>query len=300
MTAEEIEEFYEGFSNATIWPIYHDLVAKPEFHREWWDAYVSVNHRFAEKAAEHRRQGRHGVGARLPAPAGPADAARAAARPADRVLPAHPVPAGRAVPAAAVAPADPRGPARRRPGRLPAARRGRQLRAPGAAAGRPQDPPRPDLPARRPHGAGRGVPDLDRLRAASRSWPGPSQVVERAKAIREALGNPSKIFLGHRPARLHQGHLRAAARLQRADQRRSSRRRGRRVRPGGGAVAGAGRAVPRSCATTSTAWSAGSTATWAGSAGRRSATCTRPTRARRWRRSTAPPTSWWSRRSATA
>ena len=109
-----------------------------------------------------RGQGRHGLGARLPAPAGPADAARAAARPPDRVLPAHPVPAGRAVPAAALATADPRGAARGRPGRLPDARRGRQLRAPGAAAGRPQDPPRPDLPARRPHGAGGGVPDLDR------------------------------------------------------------------------------------------------------------------------------------------
>jgi trehalose 6-phosphate synthase len=48
----EIEEFYEGFSNATLWPLYHDLVAKPEFHREWWDAYVAVNRRFAERAAQ--------------------------------------------------------------------------------------------------------------------------------------------------------------------------------------------------------------------------------------------------------
>ena len=52
MTQEEIEEFYEGFSNATLWPLYHDVVAKPEFHREWWDTYVTVNRRFAERAAE--------------------------------------------------------------------------------------------------------------------------------------------------------------------------------------------------------------------------------------------------------
>jgi trehalose 6-phosphate synthase len=52
MNAEEIERFYEGFSNGTLWPLYHDVVAKPEFHREWWDSYVSVNRRFAEKAAE--------------------------------------------------------------------------------------------------------------------------------------------------------------------------------------------------------------------------------------------------------
>jgi trehalose 6-phosphate synthase len=57
MTQEEIENFYEGFSNATLWPLYHDVVAKPEFHREWWDSYVSVNQRFAEKAAEIASEG---------------------------------------------------------------------------------------------------------------------------------------------------------------------------------------------------------------------------------------------------
>ena len=51
MSQREYEEFYEGFSNGTLWPLYHDLVAKPEIHREWWDAYVDVNQRFAEAAA---------------------------------------------------------------------------------------------------------------------------------------------------------------------------------------------------------------------------------------------------------
>lgn len=51
ISQEEYEEYYEGFSNATLWPLYHDLVAKPEFHREWWDSYVTVNRRFAEAAA---------------------------------------------------------------------------------------------------------------------------------------------------------------------------------------------------------------------------------------------------------
>ena len=54
---EEIKEFYEGFSNGTLWPLYHDVVAKPEFHREWWDCYVKINRRFAEKAAEHAADG---------------------------------------------------------------------------------------------------------------------------------------------------------------------------------------------------------------------------------------------------
>ncbi|MCW2831310.1 MAG: trehalose-6-phosphate synthase, partial [Aeromicrobium sp.] len=56
LSEDEVEEYYEGFSNATLWPLYHDVVAPPEFHREWWDSYVRVNRRFAEKAAKVARQ----------------------------------------------------------------------------------------------------------------------------------------------------------------------------------------------------------------------------------------------------
>ncbi len=52
LSAQEVVEYYEGFSNATLWPLYHDVVAPPEFHREWWDSYVTVNQRFADRAAE--------------------------------------------------------------------------------------------------------------------------------------------------------------------------------------------------------------------------------------------------------
>jgi len=48
----EIDEYYLGFSNATVWPLYHDAVRTPEFHRAWWQAYRSVNRRFAEAVAE--------------------------------------------------------------------------------------------------------------------------------------------------------------------------------------------------------------------------------------------------------
>jgi trehalose 6-phosphate synthase len=54
---QEIKEFYEGFSNATLWPLYHDVVAKPLFHREWWDTYVTVNRRFADAAARAAAEG---------------------------------------------------------------------------------------------------------------------------------------------------------------------------------------------------------------------------------------------------
>ncbi len=48
----EIQLFYEGFSNATLWPLFHDALVPPEYHRTWWDSYRSVNERYAKVAAE--------------------------------------------------------------------------------------------------------------------------------------------------------------------------------------------------------------------------------------------------------
>ncbi|CAN5203864.1 MAG: trehalose-6-phosphate synthase [Nocardioidaceae bacterium] len=57
LQAEEVEDYYEGFSNSTLWPLYHDVVAPPSYHRRWWDAYVRVNQRFADRAAEVAEDG---------------------------------------------------------------------------------------------------------------------------------------------------------------------------------------------------------------------------------------------------
>ncbi|RBY96886.1 trehalose-6-phosphate synthase [Blastococcus sp. TF02-8] len=51
LSEEEVDRYYEGMSNASLWPLYHDVVEKPEYHRTWWDTYVQVNKRFAERAA---------------------------------------------------------------------------------------------------------------------------------------------------------------------------------------------------------------------------------------------------------
>ena len=51
LSALDIELYYEGFSNATLWPLFHDVVVPPEYHREWWNAYRDVNTRFAEATA---------------------------------------------------------------------------------------------------------------------------------------------------------------------------------------------------------------------------------------------------------
>ncbi|MGC4896911.1 alpha,alpha-trehalose-phosphate synthase (UDP-forming) [Micromonospora sp. DT31] len=51
LSAEDLRDHYEGFANATLWPLYHDAVEQPEYHRRWWEAYQRVNQRFAEAAA---------------------------------------------------------------------------------------------------------------------------------------------------------------------------------------------------------------------------------------------------------
>ena len=51
LSAEDVADHYEGFSNSTIWPLYHDAIVPPTFTRRWWDTYQMVNAVFAERAA---------------------------------------------------------------------------------------------------------------------------------------------------------------------------------------------------------------------------------------------------------
>jgi trehalose 6-phosphate synthase len=52
LSAEEVDRYYEGQSNATIWPLFHDAVEQPTHQRQWREAYETVNRRFADAAAE--------------------------------------------------------------------------------------------------------------------------------------------------------------------------------------------------------------------------------------------------------
>jgi trehalose 6-phosphate synthase len=36
MSGSEFDGFYAGFSNKTLWPLYHDSIREPHFHRSWW------------------------------------------------------------------------------------------------------------------------------------------------------------------------------------------------------------------------------------------------------------------------
>ncbi len=46
LSDSDLENYYEGQSNASIWPLYHDAVETPVFDRHWSEVYRDVNRRF--------------------------------------------------------------------------------------------------------------------------------------------------------------------------------------------------------------------------------------------------------------
>ena len=48
LTQEEQTNFYEGFSNEIIWPLFHDLQSRCRFFPTYWDYYQRVNKKFAQ------------------------------------------------------------------------------------------------------------------------------------------------------------------------------------------------------------------------------------------------------------
>lgn len=47
LSAEDVELYYEGFSNDSLWPLYHDALRESTYSAEQWDAYRRVNERFS-------------------------------------------------------------------------------------------------------------------------------------------------------------------------------------------------------------------------------------------------------------
>ena len=57
LTREEVEAYYDGFANRTLWPLFHDLVGRTIFDERWWKIYGQVNRKFAEAVAESAAPG---------------------------------------------------------------------------------------------------------------------------------------------------------------------------------------------------------------------------------------------------
>ncbi|MFQ5843588.1 MAG: bifunctional alpha,alpha-trehalose-phosphate synthase (UDP-forming)/trehalose-phosphatase [Planctomycetota bacterium] len=52
LSAGEVRRYYRGFSNRTLWPLFHSFVDRSGFERRDWEAYESVNLRFAAATAD--------------------------------------------------------------------------------------------------------------------------------------------------------------------------------------------------------------------------------------------------------
>ena len=57
LTAEEIEGFYYGFSNRTIWPLFHYFMEYSEAEQSFWEIYKQVNQKYADEVLRHYQEG---------------------------------------------------------------------------------------------------------------------------------------------------------------------------------------------------------------------------------------------------
>jgi trehalose 6-phosphate synthase len=53
ISPEEAYDYYLGYANSIIWPLFHDLQSKCDFNPQYWYTYMEVNRRFARTIAEN-------------------------------------------------------------------------------------------------------------------------------------------------------------------------------------------------------------------------------------------------------
>ncbi len=52
LSRQDVRDFYHGFSNRTIWPLFHGFILQSYFDINYWEAYKRVNRLFTEKVLE--------------------------------------------------------------------------------------------------------------------------------------------------------------------------------------------------------------------------------------------------------
>ncbi|QNK62045.1 bifunctional alpha,alpha-trehalose-phosphate synthase (UDP-forming)/trehalose-phosphatase [Pedobacter sp. PAMC26386] len=57
LTPDEINLYYEGFSNEVLWPVFHYMVTYAHFEQTYWDFYQSVNDKFKQVVIRHLNEG---------------------------------------------------------------------------------------------------------------------------------------------------------------------------------------------------------------------------------------------------
>ena len=284
---QDVDEYYNGYANRTLWPLFHYRIDLAEYDRSFGGGYERVNERFAETVGAADRARRPGLGPRLSSdPARPA-ASPARAQEPHRLLPPHPV---AAAPAAGLAAVHQRLVDRCSPMTWSASRprngsKASTIMSSASWAGRSSDDGTVTVGDRTVKA--RRLPDRDRLQRVRGSREQRGSAMQTYEQVRRSVE-------GSRPSSASTGSI-----IPRASRSASSGyRRFLEDIPTGAARSSLLQIAPPSrgevhtyqrSARSSTSCRAGSTANSPMSTGCRSATSTRAIRARRWPASTAPP-----------
>src|SRR5690606_18653274 len=57
LSEQELEEYYYGFSNRILWPLFHYFTEYAHFDEVYWEAYKKVNEKFADTILEYLNEG---------------------------------------------------------------------------------------------------------------------------------------------------------------------------------------------------------------------------------------------------
>jgi len=57
LTQEEINHYYEGFSNEILWPVFHYMPTYARYHQQYWDYYYAVNEKFRDVILQNMEPG---------------------------------------------------------------------------------------------------------------------------------------------------------------------------------------------------------------------------------------------------
>src|SRR5262249_28296912 len=60
-SSRELDQYYSGFSNGVLWPLFHYFIGRVSFKPDEWHEYVRANRRFAESVTKAVGEGDHGA-----------------------------------------------------------------------------------------------------------------------------------------------------------------------------------------------------------------------------------------------
>jgi len=59
LSDDEVENYYRGYSNRVLWPLFHLFVEKMHMNDKYWKSYVDVNKKFSKAIIEEISQNKH-------------------------------------------------------------------------------------------------------------------------------------------------------------------------------------------------------------------------------------------------